>query len=320
MLLGTLTNPDRLAMAMGSAALLGGREPQMPGFLVSLMTGRSSGPMPLPSRPRMIRRSYPAVMKPQGEVKLRAGFLTGCVMSVLFSETNDATIRSLLRNGVEVHIPGAQACCGALHTHNGAVSDGKEMARHNIDVFKGLNVDVIVVNSAGCGSAMKEYGHLLHDDPAYADAAREFSAKVKDISEVLAALPELAPFEKTPVRATYHDACHLAHGQKVRSQPRELLEAIPGLELVPLAESDWCCGSAGIYNFTQPELAAQLLERKVENIENTGADWVVTGNPGCFMWIMNGLKAKKSPVQILHTVEALDKAWGGAATCPIPGD
>jgi glycolate oxidase iron-sulfur subunit len=177
---------------------------------------------------------------------------------------------------------------------------------------------VIVVNSAGCGSAMKEYGHLLHDDPDYASAAREFSAKVKDISEVLASLPELAPFEETPVRATYHDACHLAHGQKVRSQPRALLETIPGLELIPLTESDWCCGSAGIYNFTQPELAEQLLDRKVENIEKTGADWVVTGNPGCFMWIMNGLKAKKSPIQVLHTVEALDKAWGGAATCPIP--
>ncbi|MBW3625635.1 MAG: hypothetical protein KY468_19755, partial [Armatimonadetes bacterium] len=248
----------------------------------------------------------------------RAGFLTGCVMSVHFAGTNDATVRCLLRNGVEVHTPGAQGCCGALHAHNAEASTAREMARHNINVFRHAPVDVIVVNSAGCGSVMKEYGHLLADDPEYADAAKAFGAKVKDISEVLADLPELAPFEAGSYRATYHDACHLAHGQGVRAQPRALLEKIPGIDLIPLPESDWCCGSAGIYNFTQPELAEQLLDRKVANIETTGAEWVVTGNPGCFMWIANGLKAKGSPIRVLHTAEALDRAWGGNETCPIP--
>lgn len=318
LLLGTLTNPDRLAVAMGSASLLGGREPQMPGYLVKLMTGSDSGPMRLPSRPRLIRKSYPPVMKPQGETKLRAGFLTGCVMSVLFSDTNDATIRALLRNGVEVHIPEDQGCCGALHAHNGEARTAREMARHNLEVFTRANVDLIVVNSAGCGSAMKEYGHLLHDDPEYARPAAAFSSKVRDISEVLADLPELAPFEAIQVRATYHDACHLAHGQGVRSQPRRLLARIPGLQLLPLTESDWCCGSAGIYNFTQAELAEKLLDRKVDQIEETGADWAVMGNPGCYMWILNGLKRRNSPIEILHTIEALDRAWGGAETCPLP--
>jgi glycolate oxidase iron-sulfur subunit len=185
------------------------------------------------------------------------------------------------------------------------------MARRNIDVFHRIDADAIVVNSAGCGSMMKEYGHLLKDDPDYAHAAVEFSEKVKDVSEVLASLPELAPFQETPVRATYHDACHLAHGQRVRTQPRALLEKIPGLNLAPLEDSDWCCGSAGIYNFTQPELAERLLERKVDAIEATGAEWLIAGNPGCLMWIANGLKARKKPVEVLHTIEALDRAWGG---------
>jgi glycolate oxidase iron-sulfur subunit len=290
----------------------------MPGLLVGLITGKPAAPMSLPSRPRMIRKSYPAVMRPEGPVRLRAGFLTGCVMSVLFSETNDATVRSLLRNGVEVHAPGTQGCCGAFHAHNGDLAAAREMARHNLEVFRHAEVDVIVVNSAGCGSVMKEYGHLLGDDPRYADLAGEFADKVRDVSEVLAALPDLAPFGEIPVRATYHDACHLAHGQGVRSQPRSLLGRIPGLELVPLPESDGCCGSAGIYNFTQPEIAEKLLERKVENLEKTGADWAVMGNPGCYMWIMNGLKARNSPMEVLHTVEALDRAWGGEATCPLP--
>ncbi len=318
MLLATLTNPERLAVAMGGASLLGGGDPQMPGFLIGLMTGRPSAAMPLPERPRFTPRAWPAVMKPQGPTRARVAFLTGCVMSVLYSRTNDATVRCLLRNGVEVHVPSSQGCCGAFHAHNGEARAARDMARRNIDAFERADVDAIVVNSAGCGSTMKEYGHLLKDDSRYADPARAFSAKVKDITETLADLGDLAPFEPTPRRVTYHDACHLAHGQGVRAQPRALLSRIPGLELLPLTESDWCCGSAGIYNFTQPEIAEPLLERKLAHIEATGAEWVVTGNPGCFMWIATGLAAKQSPIRILHTVEALDEAWGGEATCPLP--
>jgi glycolate oxidase iron-sulfur subunit len=316
-LLGTLTQPDRLAMMMRGAATLGGKNPQMPGFLVRLITGKPSPSMPLPSAPRLVRKSYPAVMKPKGEIRRRAGFLTGCVMSVLYEKTNDATIRSLLRNGVEVHIPGDQGCCGALHAHNGDLGTAREMARRNLNAFHRAHVDVIVTNSAGCGSVMKEYAHLLKDDPEYAKLAEEFSAKAKDVTEVLASLEDLTPFQETPVRAAYHDACHLAHGQGVRSQPRALLEKIPGLSLIPLTESDFCCGSAGIYNFTQPELAGKLLERKIENIEAAEPEWLIAGNPGCLMWIATGLSARKSGVQILHTIEALDRAWGGEATYPL---
>jgi glycolate oxidase iron-sulfur subunit len=196
-----------------------------------------------------------------------------------------------------------------LHIHAGEAKRGRQLARHNIDVFEPYNCDAIIINSAGCGSNLKEYGHLLRDDPAYASRANAFSSKVKDISEFLMSIElnrEMGPLNRT---VTYHDACHLFHGQKIKQQPRELLRAIPGLATVNLKESDWCCGSAGIYNITNQEMASQLLERKMNNIVATGAKIVVTGNPGCMMQIALGAQQKGCELDILHPIQLLDESY-----------
>jgi glycolate oxidase iron-sulfur subunit len=202
-----------------------------------------------------------------------------------------------------------QQCCGALHIHAGEAKRGRQLAQHNIDVFEPYNCDVIIINSAGCGSNLKEYGHLLRDDPAYASRAAAFSSKVKDISEFLMNIElnrEMGSLNRT---VTYHDACHLFHGQKVKQQPRELLNAIPGLVLVNLKESDWCCGSAGIYNITNQEMASQLLERKMNNIVATGTHVVVTGNPGCMMQIALGAHKKGYELAVMHPIQLLDESY-----------
>jgi glycolate dehydrogenase iron-sulfur subunit len=202
-----------------------------------------------------------------------------------------------------------QQCCGALHVHAGEAKRGRQLARHNIDVFEPYNCDVIIINSAGCGSNLKEYGHLLRDDPAYTSRASAFSSKVKDISEFLMSIElnrEMGLLNRT---VTYHDACHLFHGQKVKQQPRELLSAIPGLAMVNLKESDWCCGSAGIYNITNQEMASQLLERKMNNIIATGSNVVITGNPGCMMQIALGAQQKGYELAVMHPIQLLDESY-----------
>jgi glycolate oxidase iron-sulfur subunit len=209
-----------------------------------------------------------------------------------------------------VIVPRGQKCCGALHAHNGFVDEAKEMAKHTIAVFERENLDAVVINSAGCGSTMKDYGHMLEDDPQWRQRAAAFSAKVKDVSEYLDALglvQTLNPINETVV---YHDACHLGHAQGVRTPPRRLLEQIPGLTLVPLEEGELCCGSAGIYNFLEPDMAGRLQDRKVENILASGASAVVTGNPGCLSWINDGLKKRGLSMDVLHPVELLDRARG----------
>jgi glycolate oxidase iron-sulfur subunit len=241
--------------------------------------------------------------------RYRVGFLSGCIMDQIYRDINEATIRVLAANGCEVITPPLQQCCGALHVHAGEAQRGRQLARHNIDIFEPYDCDAIIINSAGCGSNLKEYGHLLRDDPAYAARARAFSSKVKDISEFLTSIElnrEMGPVNRT---VTYHDACHLFHGQKVKQQPRELLGAIPGLALVNLKESDWCCGSAGIYNITNQEMASQLLERKMNNIFATGANVVVTGNPGCMMQIALGAQRKGLDVVVMHPVQLLDESY-----------
>jgi glycolate oxidase iron-sulfur subunit len=233
-------------------------------------------------------------------------------MRVVFGSVNAETVAILAANGVEVLTNRRQGCCGALHAHNGYGETARDMARALIDSFfpfEGL--DAIIVNSAGCGSTMKDYGDMLADDPAYAARARAFAAKVRDVSEFLDELGWIAPLKplaSAPVRATYHDACHLAHGQQIRNAPRALLEKIPDLTLAPLAESEICCGSAGIYNITQPDMAARLQRRKIENILATGATLVATANPGCLAWIAAGLRQGASPIRVAHPVTLLAEA------------
>ena len=250
------------------------------------------------------------VFRAEGERRASVALLTGCIMSTVFAEVHEATIRVLQKNGVEVILPPGQGCCGALHTHGGDLDGGRELARTNIAAFEGLGVDAIIVNAAGCGGTMKEYGHLLHDDPAWHERAVAFSRKVRDIHEYLAAIglrrEGLGPLE---VSVTYQEPCHLAHAQRISAQPRALLQAIPGLELREMHESALCCGSAGIYNVTQPEMAARLGARKVNNALATGAQVIATGNPGCAMQLAGELRRRGQEVQVRYIVELLDESY-----------
>jgi len=312
-LVETLTSPRRLSLAMTGARMMGkltGSGDGVPAFLARFLSGKE-GPvrdMPLPGPVTTVPRRLPAFTPARGERRARVAVLSGCVMNVLFHHVNQATIRVLAANGCDVLVPPGQGCCGALHLHAGFADEARKLARQTIQAFEQDHVDAIVVNSAGCGAMMKEYPELF---AAGVDTSRAkaLSAKVMDVSEFLAKLGLRPVKRERKARVAYHDACHLAHAQKVREQPRALLAAIPGLELVPVAESDWCCGSAGIYNFTQPELATQLQSRKVANLLAAHPDLIVTGNPGCHMWIMTGLKAAGRDIPVKHTVEVLDEAY-----------
>ena len=247
----------------------------------------------------------------EGVKRARVGMLTGCIQQIAFGSQNRATARVLARNGIEVAAPPEQTCCGALHAHAGEHDLALTLAKRTIEVFEVGNVDRVVVNTSGCGAHMKAYGHLLADDPAYAERAKRFAATVRDLAEFLAQEPLRGPLQPVTMTCTYHDPCHVVHGQKTKSEPRRLLAQIPGLRLVELPESDWCCGSAGIYNLTQPEMATRLLHRKVGHVLETSAEAVVTANPGCILQIQAGLGAHQSPVRVLHLVEILDRAYGG---------
>lgn len=261
--------------------------------------------------PAADRRPLPPVIPASGARRARVALLTGCVQSAVFGAHNRATARVLARNGVEVVVPSAQGCCGALNAHAGDHARALAMARRTIDVFEREQVNAVIVNTSGCGAHMKAYGTLLENDSAYAERAQRFAARVKDVSEFLAEAPLRGPLRPVPLTVTYHDPCHVVHGQKIRSQPRELLAQVPGLKVVPLAESDWCCGSAGIYNLTEPEMAERLLRRKVGHVLATGAEAVVTANPGCILQVEKGLRDRGSVVRVLHIVEILDRAYGG---------
>ena len=261
--------------------------------------------LPAPS----LRRSLTEVTPALGERKYRVGFLSGCIMNQVFTSVNLATIRVLAENGCEVVTPKKQRCCGALQAHSGMRKEAIIMARHLIDTFEEAGVETVVVNSAGCGSAMKDYPLLLEDDPQYADKARRFSANLKDVSEFLAEIPLKEPKGRIESRVAYHDACHLAHAQGIRKPPRDILGSIPGLELVALKDSDSCCGSAGIYNIVQSEMAGRLLEGKVDNVVDSGAQIVATGNPGCILQIALGLKKRGLNTEVVHPIELLDRAY-----------
>jgi len=258
-------------------------------------------------------RRLPAVVPARGTVRGRVALFSGCVMRAVFADTNAATARVLARNGIEVLVPERQTCCGALHAHAGERAGARALARENIAALEPLEVDAFIVNAAGCGAALKGYGWLLKDDPTWRERAARFASRVRDATEYLADAGLVAPPGAVAVTATYDDPCHLLHGQRISEQPRALLKAIPGLTLVPLPESDWCCGSAGTYNVTQPELARQLVHRKVEHITRTGADLVVTANPGCLMQLQAGLRAAGSRIEVAHLIDVLDRAYGPTA-------
>jgi glycolate oxidase iron-sulfur subunit len=251
----------------------------------------------------------PRVVAAEGAVRARAALFTGCVQRAVFGATNAATARVLARNGVEVTVIRDQGCCGALHAHAGERDRARALARINIAAFERCGADVVVVNAAGCGAALKEYGWLLKDDPDWRDRASRFAATVRDATQYLAELGLREPPGRLPRTVTYDDPCHLLHAQKVREQPRTLLAAIPGLTVVPLVEADWCCGSAGTYNVTRPELSRKLLDRKLEHIARTGAEIVVTANPGCLMQIESGLRRAGATTRVVHLIDLLDEAY-----------
>ena len=260
---------------------------------------------------RGLRSRMPAHFAAQGWTRRRVGVLQGCVQRVFFHDVNAATARVLAAEGCEVFIPREQACCGALLIHAGQEEQALEMARRLIDVFEHTEVDTIVVNAAGCGSNLKDYGYLLRQDPAYAERAKAFSAKCKDISEVLAELEPRAPRHPLPLRVAYHDACHLQHAQGVRAQPRQVLKTIPQLEVLEVPDSAICCGSAGIYNLVEPVPAQELGDRKVLNCLSTGADLVVSSNPGCLLQISAGLQRAGRAMPVLHMIELVDASIRG---------
>jgi glycolate oxidase iron-sulfur subunit len=257
-------------------------------------------------------RETPEYTPAAGEARLRVGLVTGCVQRAFFGDVNRATARVLSAEGCDVVAPRSQGCCGALALHAGEDGDARRFARALVARFDRTAVDVIAVNAAGCGSAMKEYGHLLRDDPAWADRAAAFAAKVKDVTEVLAALdPPRAPRRPMPLRVAYHDACHLAHAQGVRLEPRQLLASIPGLTVTPIAESEICCGSAGIFNLVQPEMAATLGRRKAGHLHATSPDVVVTSNPGCILQLRAAARERGDTYRVVHIVELLEAAITG---------
>lgn len=314
-LLDLLTQPARLAPLMFGAKLMQGvfgNGGGPVGVVNRFLFGPKAPNMPVPPDAGLTVGALPELTPAKGVRRARVAVLAGCVMQVLFQRVNRATIRVLAENGCEVVVPPSAGCCGALHMHNGFLDEARQRARAFIQAHEKGGFDALVINSAGCGSSIKEYGELFHDDPEWRERGEAMVAKAKDVSEYLLELGLVPPTREYRKRVTYHDACHLAHGQKIRSEPRRLLQAVPGLELVEFRDPDWCCGSAGIYNFLQPELAAQFQEKKVDNILAVEPEVVVTGNPGCHAWIEAGIRARQKPIPVKHTIEVLDEAYGGA--------
>ena len=258
--------------------------------------------------------SLPDVTPAKGKRRYRVGLLTGCVQSVLFHETNAATVRVLAQNGCEVIIPKNQGCCGALSLHSGRLSEARDFARSNIDVFEKYDVDAVIVNSAGCGSTMKEYGELLNNNPSYDERAEKVTKKTKDVMEFLADIGLQGELKELNLKITYQDACHIVHAQRIKTHPRKVIMQIPGIELVELPESDLCCGSAGIYNLMEPEMADRLLERKISKLKEIGAQVLLAGNPGCLLQIGMGIKRQGLNIRTAHPVELLDWAYRGISS------
>lgn len=257
----------------------------------------------------IIKDKLPKVTPASATPRYRVAFLTGCVQDELFRGTNLATVNVLARNGCQVVIPEKQHCCGALHAHVGVRDEARKLARQNIDAFEATGADYYLVNASGCGATLKDYAHLLHDDPQYAERAKRFVGKMRDFSELLVEIGFTPPKGEYRAHVTYQDACHMKHGQKVFSQPRQLIKSLKGVELVEMKDSDWCCGSAGIYNIVQPVMANEVLSWKTANIKNTKAEIVVASNPGCAIQIAYGMRQEGKEVEVLHLAELLERAY-----------
>jgi glycolate oxidase iron-sulfur subunit len=255
---------------------------------------------------RRLGKIFPAI----GETRARVAFFGGCVAQVTFAELNEATLRVLRANGCEVTVPRQQVCCGALASHAGDREAARDVARRNLRAFGGDEFDAILTNAAGCGSTLKEYSHLFSEGEREYAAAKEFESRVRDVTEFLDTLGVVTPMKEFAARVTYQDSCHLLHGQKIREAPRRLLKAVPGIQFVELPHSDICCGSAGVYNITQTEASMELLAEKMKNAAGTGAEVIVTSNPGCLLQMRAGAEMHKTGQRVLHVMELLDHAIG----------
>lgn len=299
------TGLDRVVDALGLTKLAPGPLGRMHRLLPKL---RSRGP------------ELPEFLPAKGEKRATVALFTGCVADVMFHHVNVATAKVLQANGCDVHIPRSQSCCGAIHYHSGADQPALELAKRNSKAFDINDLDAVIVNVAGCGSMLKDYGHLeeevvlrnghSHSESNQSSPVQQLAAKIKDVSEFLAELGPITPLNPIEQTVTYHDACHLCHAQQIRTQPRQLLGMIPGLKLEPLAESEICCGAAGSYNLTEPEMASRLGNRKVDNIEATNAKMVVTGNAGCALQIQAVLKERGHDMEVVHPIEILAESYG----------
>jgi len=258
------------------------------------------------------RNSLAEVIQPTGKTSYRVGFLTGCIMDVAFADINLDTVDLLVHHGCEVVIPRSQVCCGSLQAHNGEMEVAKRLARQNVSAFADIDLDAIIMDSAGCGAFMKEYGSVLGGETAFAAPAAKLASKVKDISEFLSEIGLRIDANATrklgAKRVTYHDACHLVHSQKIGEQPRNLIRSVPDIEYVELPESTWCCGSAGIYNITHYDTSMELLDRKIKNIKKINPEIIVTGNPGCLLQLEHGLRREGMKIELLHLATFLRRA------------
>jgi glycolate oxidase iron-sulfur subunit len=291
---------QRLVRASGLLRLLPARLAQMEAMLPPVTFSH-------------LRASLPTQVPAQGERRAVVGLVAGCVQRVFFPSVNEATVRVLAAEGCEVRIPAGQQCCGALSLHTGRATEGLAMARALIERFEKSGVETIVINAAGCGSTLKDYGHLLAGDPAWAERARAFSAKVRDVNEFLVALGQRATRHPVQARVAYHDACHLGHAQGIRAQPRTLLRGIPGVELVEIPDGDTCCGSAGTYNLMEPASSAEIGRRKVANVLGTGCQILASANPGCTLQIQKLLRDQGRALAAAHPIEILDASLRGTA-------
>jgi glycolate oxidase iron-sulfur subunit len=292
---------DRLAPELGAALRLAPAPP----------SGGSRHPAGAASAPGSRRQQLPGRVPARGTRRATVGMLTGCVQRVFYPDVNAATARVLAAEGCDVVIPPGQSCCGALSLHGGRRQEAVRLACQTIETFERAGVESIVVNVAGCGSAMKEYADLLHGDPQWAGRAASLAGRVRDLSEFLAGLGPVAPRHPLPLTVAYHDACHLAHAQRITAQPRELLAAIPELRLTEIADAGTCCGSAGVYNLVQPGPARELGLRKADAVAATGADVLVSGNPGCALQISSALAARGTRMPVAHLAEVLDASIRG---------
>lgn len=316
LILSVFSHPALLRMAMGASRVM--RATRLPALLGRVLGGRMGFAMSMLASTRPMLES-PAYSARGTGARGTVAVLEGCVMEGLYSHTNRATERTLVRNDYALRPAPGQRCCGALHAHAGDAEAARRLARRNVEAFERSGADHIAVNAAGCGAMIKEYGHLLADDPRFALRAQVIASKARDVSELLAAA---GPAEggALPLRVTYDAPCHLLHAQRIASPPLQVLAAIPDLELIPLNETEQCCGSAGIYNLIEPETSDAVLAPKLANIRDTNADWVATGNPGCLMQIGAGMRQSGLRARGIHPVDLLDASYAArdAATKNSP--